>query len=123
LYFLQFYLYNNLLLSYNIRNSLYSYKLKWKNAKMEQLVKIFKALSNNVRLEILSLLAERPFCVNALVNRLNMSQPAVSQHLRILENAGLVKGSKMGYWVHYSLVPENFAECRSFLEKLILSSS
>jgi DNA-binding transcriptional ArsR family regulator len=85
---------------------------------MEQLVKVFKALSNNVRLEILSLLAEGPLCVNALVNQLNVSQPAVSQHLRILENAELVRGSKMGYWVHYSLVPESFAECLSFLEKL-----
>jgi ArsR family transcriptional regulator len=86
---------------------------------MEQIVKIFKALSNDIRLEILSLLAERPFCVNALVSRLNVSQPAVSQHLKILENAGLVKGNKMGYWVHYSLVSESFAECLSFLEKLM----
>jgi len=82
---------------------------------MKKLVKIFKALSNNVRLEIINLLAERPYCVNALVNRLNISQPAVSQHLRVLENAGLVKKEKMGYWVHYSLVPENFAECISFI--------
>ena len=86
---------------------------------MERIVKIFKALSNNARLEILSsLLAEGPLCVNALVDRLNVSQPAVSQHLKILENAGLVKGNKIGYRVHYSLVPENLAECSSFLEKL-----
>ncbi|HIE27032.1 TPA: ArsR family transcriptional regulator [Candidatus Poribacteria bacterium] len=85
---------------------------------MEQLVKVFKALSNNVRLEMLSLLAEKPLCVNALVKRLDVSQPAVSQHLRVLENAGLVKGIKMGYWVHYSLVPEGFTECFSFIENL-----
>ena len=86
---------------------------------MERIVRLFKALSNDVRVEILSLLAEGPLCVNALVNRLNVSQPAVSQHLKILENAGLVKGSKMGYRVHYSSVPESFAECSSFLEKLM----
>lgn len=86
---------------------------------MEQPVKIFKALSNDVRLEILSMLARRSLCVNALVNRLNVSQPAVSQHLKVLENAGLVKGSKMGYWVHYSLVSEGFAECFSFIESLM----
>jgi ArsR family transcriptional regulator len=85
---------------------------------MEHTVKTFKALSSNVRLEILSLLAKGPLCVNALVDRLNVSQPAVSQHLKILENAGLVKGNKIGYRVHYSLVPESFAECLSFLEKL-----
>jgi ArsR family transcriptional regulator len=86
---------------------------------MEQLEKLFKALSNNIRLEILSLLAERPYCVNVLVNRLNISQPAVSQHLRVLENAGVVKKNKIGYWVHYSLVPESFSECLSLIEKLM----
>lgn len=86
---------------------------------MEQLIKIFKALSNNVRLEILSLLAERPYCVNALVSQLDVSQSAVSQHLRVLENAGLVNKNKVGYWVHYSLIPESFDECISFLEKLL----
>ena len=85
---------------------------------MEHIVRTFKALSSDVRLEILSLLAEGPLCVNALVSRLNVSQPAVSQHLKILENAGLVKGSKMGYRVHYSIIPGSFAECSAFLEKL-----
>ena len=85
---------------------------------MERSVEVFKALSNSVRLEILSLLAERQLCVNALVARLSVSQPAVSQHLRILEHAGLVKGRKVGYFVHYSLVPEGIEECSSFLKKL-----
>ena len=85
---------------------------------METIVKIFKALSNDARLEILSLLANGPLCVNAVVHQLNISQPAVSQNLKILENAGLVKGRKVGYRVHYSLVPENLVDCSSFLEKL-----
>ena len=85
---------------------------------MESLARTFKALSSDVRLEILSLLAEGPLCVNALVARLDVSQPAVSQHLKVLENAGLVKGSKTGYRVHYSLVPESFSKCVSFIEEL-----
>jgi ArsR family transcriptional regulator len=85
---------------------------------MERIVEVFKALANSVRLEIFSLLTERPFCVNALVTRLNVSQPAISQHLKILEHAGPVKGSKVGYFVHYSLIPEGIVECSSFLEKL-----
>lgn len=85
---------------------------------MEHFAKIFKALSSSIRLEILSMLAENSFCVNALVCRLNVSQPAVSQHLKILENAGLVKGKKTGYRVHYSLTSENIAECSAFLNKL-----
>ena len=85
---------------------------------MEHIVRTFKALASGARLDILSLLAEGPLCVNALVSRLNISQPAVSQHLKVLENAGMVKGSKMGYRVHYSIVPGSFAECSSFLEQL-----
>lgn len=85
---------------------------------MENIVEIFKALSSSVRLDILSLLAERPLCVNALVERLNVSQPAVSQHLKVLESAGLVKGKRMGYHIHYSIVPEGLTEGLSYLDKL-----
>ena len=85
---------------------------------MERTIEVFKALSNEVRLRILALLAEKQFCVNALVTRLNVSQPAVSQHLRILEHAGLVKGTKIGYYVHYSLVPEGIDECSAFLKRI-----
>ena len=108
---------NSMCLRYNISKYLYTYILiGYPN--MERSVEVFKALSNSIRLEILSLLAERQLCVNALVARLNVSQPAVSQHLRILEHAGLVKGRKIGYYVHYSLVPEGIDECSSFLKKL-----
>lgn len=85
---------------------------------MELMVKKFKALASDARLEILSILTEGNLCVNALVDRLNISQPAVSQHLKILESAGLVKGKKMGYRVHYSLVTESLVKCSTFLEKL-----
>jgi len=70
--------------------------------------KVFKALSNPARLEIVRLLAERQFCVNALVKRMNISQAAVSQHLKILENAGLVKKRKEGCWIHYALAADGF---------------
>jgi ArsR family transcriptional regulator, arsenate/arsenite/antimonite-responsive transcriptional repressor len=80
--------------------------------------KIFKALSNSARLEIIRLLSEHQFCVNALVSRMNISQAAVSQHLKILENAGLVKKRKEGYWIHYALVPEGFQNGYIFLNKI-----
>jgi len=50
----------------------------------------------------LLLLNSRILCVNGIVNFLQISQPAVSQHLKILREAGLVKIEKKGYWVHYS---------------------
>ena len=70
---------------------------------MSQFTEICSALSVEARVKILQLLKNGRLCVNALTCRLGISQSAVSQHLRILKSAGLVKGEKMGYWVHYSI--------------------
>lgn len=69
---------------------------------MQKLAKVFKALSDTNRLKIFILLSKRTLCVNALVNHLAISQSAVSQHLRVLREAGLVNSEKRGYWMHYS---------------------
>jgi len=69
----------------------------------QELAQLHKALSLPVRLEILALLAKRPLCVNAITGFLRISQPAVSQHLAVLRHAGLVRGDKSGYRVHYRL--------------------
>ena len=69
----------------------------------EDLAQLHKALSVPVRLRILKLIAARPLCVNAITRFLHISQPAVSQHLAVLRQAGLVRGEKSGYMVHYSL--------------------
>lgn len=78
------------------------------------MTKIFKALSDTNRLKIFMLLSKRTLCVNALVKRLDLSQPAVSQHLKILREAGLVHAEKRGYWVHYSI---NKKKLEQFIEK------
>ena len=70
---------------------------------MEELAQLHKSLSVPVRLRILSLISEKPLCVNAITRFLQISQPAVSQHLAVLRRAGLVKGDKQGYMVHYAL--------------------
>jgi len=66
------------------------------------LVKVLKALSSEPRLKMLRLLKGRSLCVKAITGRLDLTQSAVSQHLRVLREAGLVKDEKHGYWVHYS---------------------
>ena len=68
-----------------------------------EIAKKFKCLSVEARVRIVQLLKGRSLCVNALAARLNMTQGAVSQHLRILRDAGLVVPEKRGYWVHYRL--------------------
>ncbi len=62
-----------------------------------------RALSVESRTRILDHLKSGPLCVGALVGRLGLSQGAVSQHLRVLKEAGLVSSRKIGYFTHYQL--------------------
>jgi ArsR family transcriptional regulator len=71
----------------------------------EELAELFKAVADTTRLRLVKLLAEAPhaLCVNALTARLGVTQSAVSQHLRVLRQAGLVRGERCGNQVHYSI--------------------
>ena len=64
---------------------------------------IFKALADKTRLHILALLAQEELCVCELVAVFDMTQPSISQHLRKLRQAGLVKERKTAQWVFYAL--------------------
>ena len=68
-----------------------------------ELASFYRALASRPRLKIVSLLAKRSLCVNAIAHSLKMSQPAVSQHLEVLRQAGLVTGNRSGVMVHYRL--------------------
>ena len=69
----------------------------------QKLARIFKALSVDTRVRMLQLLKDHALCVGALSARLDVTQGAVSQHLRILRDADLVVPEKRGYYVHYRL--------------------
>ena len=90
----------------------------------EHFTEIFKALSDPTRFRLLMLLKDcnqtgacqgGALCVNALSHRLGVTQSAVSQHLRILRHAGLVRGERHGSFMHYSLDPEGYARCQAGL--------
>lgn len=70
---------------------------------MQDLLDIFKALSDETRLRILKLLERGELCVCDIVTALDMSQPKVSFHLNALKGAGLIKDRKQGKWIHYRL--------------------
>lgn len=70
---------------------------------MQELQKIFKALSDETRLKILKLLENGELCVCDIFNALDMSQPKVSFHLGVLKDAKLIKDRKEGKWIHYTL--------------------
>lgn len=84
----------------------------------QELARVFKALSVEVRLRIVQMIRHRPLCVKAIAARLAMSQPAVSQHLRVLREAGLVSADKRGYFVHYRLNRDRLARCCARLDQL-----
>ena len=75
-------------------------------------------MSSETRVRILELLRQQPLCVNALARRLGVSQAAVSQHLRLLKDAGVVESERRGSFVHYSLCPERFQTLLAFLEDI-----
>jgi len=84
------------------------------------LVKILKALADEKRLKILNMLIANDLCVGALAKQLDISKPAVSQHLQILRKAGLVKGEKRGYWTHYIVERETLSQVASDLNELAM---
>lgn len=73
-------------------------------AQVEHLAAIFKLLGDPTRLRILASLAEHgSLCVHELVTELGMRQPAISQQLRMLRAARLVRGRRDGREIHYAL--------------------
>ncbi len=70
---------------------------------MQELLAIFKALSDETRLRILKLLEHGELCVCDIVAGLDMIQPKVSFHLGVLQEAGLVRSRKQGKWIYYSI--------------------
>jgi ArsR family transcriptional regulator, arsenate/arsenite/antimonite-responsive transcriptional repressor len=81
--------------------------------------KIFEALASTPRRKILAYLSEVELTAGEISARFAMSKPAVSKHLQILENAGLIRGDKRGQFIHYALVRENLANTlNAFVQKV-----
>jgi ArsR family transcriptional regulator len=70
---------------------------------VQEILTIFKALSEETRLRILKLLENGELCVCDIVAALDTIQPKVSFHLSALKEAGLIKDRKQGKWVHYRM--------------------
>ncbi|WP_319475971.1 metalloregulator ArsR/SmtB family transcription factor [Marispirochaeta aestuarii] len=86
---------------------------------LQKAAAIFKILSVESRVQILHMLKQRSFCVNALARRLGISQAAVSQHLRVLRDAGVVAADRQGYFVHYRVSPAVLAQWQEVTESLL----
>jgi len=71
--------------------------------KAEKVAKVFSAVSDPVRIKILKLLERESMCVCELMGALNMRQPLISYHLKLLREAGLIKPIRRGKWVFYKI--------------------
>ena len=80
---------------------------------------VFGAISHPARRRMLDLLAEVDRSVTAIAGHFEMSRPAVSQHLRVLLDAGLVTEQRHGRERRYRFVPERLGPVREWLERFL----
>ena len=67
---------------------------------------IFKAFCDENRIRILQLLQDGEKCACKLLEEMNITQPTLSHHMKILCDSGIVEGRKEGKWTHYSISKE-----------------
>lgn len=80
---------------------------------------IFKALGDENRIRILRLLHSGEKCACKLLEELNISQPTLSHHMKILCDAGIVAGRKEGKWTHYAISCEGVRKIRTLMKELL----
>ncbi|MGO8749257.1 MAG: ArsR/SmtB family transcription factor [Thermoguttaceae bacterium] len=84
-----------------------------------ELARILKVLSVGSRVRIVQILKGRVLCAGAVASQLDVTQGAVSQHLRVMRNAGLLIDEKRGYYVHYRLNEETLDRWRKQIDSLL----
>ena len=82
-----------------------------------ELAQGFAALADPVRLRLFSMIASAGTCCSCdLVEPIGKSQPTVSHHTKVLAEAGLITGEKVGRWVNWSVVPGRLDQLRASLQ-------
>ena len=80
---------------------------------------IFKVLAVETRVKIIDLLKSRgPLGANNIAELVGITPAAVSQHLKILRQSGLVRSERKGYWIPYSIDEEALENCRQILNEV-----
>lgn len=87
-------------------------------SKEKQIAGIFKALCDENRIKILQLLQDGEKCACVLLDDLQITQPTLSHHMKILCDSEIVVGRKEGKWTHYSISPEGAAAAVQCLRNL-----
>lgn len=84
---------------------------------------LFKALSDETRLKILSQLSCKEKCACDILDQLSITQPTLSYHMKMLTESGLVHSRKDGSWMRYTLNSQRFSEMQSCLAAILASGS
>ena len=83
-----------------------------------ELAQAFAALADPVRLRLFSMIASAGTCCSCdLVEPIGKSQPTVSHHTKVLAEAGLITGEKIGRWVNWSVIPDKLDQLRLSLTR------
>ena len=85
----------------------------------KKIAAIFKAFSDENRLQILQLLQDGERCACKLLEEMQITQPTLSHHMKILCDAGIVVGRKDGKWMHYSISKNGLEQVMQYLKVLI----
>jgi DNA-binding transcriptional ArsR family regulator len=86
-----------------------------------ELAILIKALGHPARIAIIEYLQKVNSCIcGAIVNELALAQPTISQHLKELKNAGLIKGSVEGNTICYCIDEKGFEKMKNFFENIAL---
>ena len=86
---------------------------------MEERITIFKARADETRLKILILVSHKNICAKGIAKHLNISEAAVSQHIKVLKESSLIVGYKRGYHLMYELNRESLEKSINFIKGLI----
>ncbi len=85
-------------------------------------VKIFKAMAHPIRLKIIKKLQNEKLCVCKLNEDVEFSQSNLSQHLKILKDAGILNAEKKGLWMHYSVKNPEILKVVEIVEAIVVES-
>jgi ArsR family transcriptional regulator len=85
---------------------------------LKNTIAVLKAIADDTRLKIVRMLLQHSYCVGALARRLELTEAAISQHLKVLREAGLIVGERRGYFMHYDVDRKQLLALASEFEQL-----
>ncbi|SET28126.1 transcriptional regulator, ArsR family [Natronincola peptidivorans] len=85
---------------------------------MKKYVEIFKALSDENRLKILLMLTYGELCANDIQEQLELTQPTISHHMKVLQKADLIRLDRRGKWMYYAINSQKAHELCKLVQEI-----